>query len=129
MTFNQSLCSELSYLTRATIGWKIDGVYKEQIGLCIDEKMFATIWTNHTLHGANIDFNDKGGRPGFRIDTTGSKRFFPWATSSKMIKYYSKKNQISQVKKLLKTKNKLGDVKIIDPRKRGTNYFAKVFID
>jgi len=117
---------DLSELTRASIGWSIDGKYKEQIGLCIDEKMFATIWTNHTLHGANIDYRDiDPGRPGFRIDTTGTKRFFPWATSTKMNKYYSKKNQLSQVKKLLKTNNKLGALKIIDTSRSGTHYFAK----
>ena len=100
MTNNKSLRSELSYLTRASIGWKIDGVYKEQIGLCIDEKMFATIWTNHTLHGAYIDFRDiDPGRPGFRIDTTDTKRFYPWATSTKRVNYYSKKKQLSQVKR------------------------------
>merc|ERR1719158_1289441 len=120
---------DLSELTRASIGWSIDGKYKEQIGLCIDEKMFATIWTNHTLHGANIDYRDiDPGRPGFRIDTTGTKRFFPWATSTKMNEYYSKKNQLSQVKKLLKTNNKLGALKIIDTSRsgtQGTHYFAK----
>merc|ERR1712142_1297459 len=40
-------------------------------------------------------------------------------------KYYSKKNQLSQVKKLLKTNNKLGALKIIDPSRSGTHYFAK----
>ena len=46
-----------------------------------------------------------------------------------MNKYYSKKNQLSQVKKLLKTNNKLGALKIIDTSRSGTHYFAKVFTD
>jgi len=88
--------------------------------------MFATIWTNHTLHGANIDFRDiDPGRPGFRIDTSGTKRFFPWATSTKMNKYYSKKNQLSQVKKILGTNNKMGDFQLIETSRSGTHYFAK----
>lgn len=116
----------LGVLTRASIGWRIDGKYKEQIGLCVDEKIFATIWTNHTLHGANIDFRDiDPARPGFRIDTSGTKRFFPWTASYKMTKYYSKRNQLSQVKKNLGTNNKLGAVKIIDTSRSGTHYFAK----
>ena len=94
MTFNQSLCPDLSSLVRASIGWKIDGVYKEQIA----------------------------GKPGFWIDTTDTKRFFPWATSTK-------KNQLSQVKKFLKTENKLGALKTMDTSRSGTHYFAKVFTD
>merc|ERR1712106_999847 len=117
---------DLSELTRTSIGWNIDGKYKEQIGLCIDERMFATIWTNHTLHGANIDYRDiDPKRPGFRIDTTGTKRFFPWATSTKMNKYYSKNNQLAQVKKILGTNNKMGTFQIIDKSRSGTHYFAK----
>ena len=95
--------------------------------MCVDERMFATIWTNHTLHGANIDFRDiDPGRPGFRIDTSGTKRFFPWATSTNMNKYYSKKSQLSQVKKVLGTNNKMGDFQLIETSRSGTHYFAKV---
>eukprot|EP00090_Calanus_glacialis_P045179 TRINITY_DN8232_c0_g1_i1.p1 TRINITY_DN8232_c0_g1~~TRINITY_DN8232_c0_g1_i1.p1 ORF type:complete len:472 (-),score=119.75 TRINITY_DN8232_c0_g1_i1:256-1671(-) len=116
----------LSELTRVSIGWNIGGKFKEQIGLCVDERMFATIWTNHTLHGANIDFRDiDPGRPGFRIDTSGTKRFFPWATSTKMNQYYSKKSQLSQVKKILGTNNKMGDFQLIETSRSGTHYFAK----
>merc|ERR1712106_810750 len=64
-------------------------------------------------------------RPGFRIDTTGTKRFFPWATSTKMNKYYSKNNQVVQVKKILGTNNKMGAFQIIDKSRSGTHYFAK----
>ena len=120
-----TMCLDLTELVRASISWKIDDKYIEQIGLCIDERMFTTIWTNHTVHGASIDYGDKGDRPGFKIDTSGTKHFFPWASSSKMKKYYTKKNQISQVKKILGTKNKFGDVNIIDTSKGGQNYLAR----
>jgi hypothetical protein len=118
----------LADLTRVSIGWNIGRKFIEQIGLCVDERMFATIWTKYTLHGANIDFRDiDPKRPGFRIDTTGTKHFFPWATSTKMNTYYSKKSQLSQVKKILGTNNKMGAFKIIDAGRRGTHYFSKVF--
>ena len=48
--------SGLSELVRVSIGWQIGEVYHEQIGLCHDEKLYSTIWSNYTLHGANIDF-------------------------------------------------------------------------
>ena len=41
---------------RVSIGWQLGDVYHEQIGLCHDEKIFSTIWSNYTLHGASIDF-------------------------------------------------------------------------
>jgi len=118
----------LSELVRVSIGWNIAGKFLEQIGLCMDERMFATIWTNHTLHGANIDFRDiDPGRPSFRIDTSGTKRYFTWATSTKMNQYYAKKNQLKQVKKILGTDNKIGEnkTKIIETSRSGTHYFAK----
>ena len=48
--------SDLSDLVRVSIGWQLGDVYHEQIGLCHDEKVFSTIWSNYTLHGASIDF-------------------------------------------------------------------------
>ena len=48
--------SGLSDLVRVSIGWQLGDVYEEQIGLCHDEKIFSTIWSNYTLHGASIDF-------------------------------------------------------------------------
>jgi len=117
---------DLDKLTRASIGWRLDGKFKEQIGLCLDEKLYATIWTNHTLHGASIEYRDiDPDRPGFRIDTSGTKRFFPWATSTKMNKYYSKRSQLAQVKDILGTNNKLGSLNIIETSRSGTYYFAK----
>ena len=49
-------CSDLSDLVRVSIGWQLGDVYEEQIGLCHDEKIFSTIWSNYTLQGASIDF-------------------------------------------------------------------------
>ena len=58
---------DLSQLVKISVGWMIQENFVEQIGLCHDEKMFATIWTNHTLHGQSINFRDMDpGRPSFR---------------------------------------------------------------
>ena len=73
--------NNLDSLVRVSIGWQIEeGNYFEQIGLCVDEANYGTIWTNHTLHGQNIAHRDKHpDRPGFKVDTTRSKR---WAYES-----------------------------------------------
>ena len=52
---NQS-CAGLSQLVTVSIGWQIGDVYHEQIGVCHDEKVFSTIWSNYTLEGTSIDF-------------------------------------------------------------------------
>ena len=69
--------NNLDSLIRVSIGWQIEeGNYFEQIGLCVDEANYGTIWTNHTLHGQNIAHRDKHpDRPGFKVDTTRSKRW------------------------------------------------------
>ena len=68
--------NNLDSLVRVSIGWQIEeSNYFEQIGLCVDEANYGTIWTNHTLHGQNIAHRDKHpDRPGFKVDTTRSKR-------------------------------------------------------
>ena len=50
------LLLDLSQLVRVSIGWQIGELYHEQIGLCHDEKVFSTIWSNYTLQGGSIDF-------------------------------------------------------------------------
>ena len=55
-SFNIGEHLDLSELIRVSIGWQIGEVYHEQIGLCHDEKMFSTIWSNYTLLGDSIDF-------------------------------------------------------------------------
>ena len=78
-------------MVRVSIGWQIEDNFIEQIGLCHDERNFATIWSNYTLHGENIDYRDKDpARPSFRIDTSYNKRFYTWTTSTGMNNYYSK---------------------------------------
>merc|ERR1712013_451672 len=37
---------KLESLQRVSIGWQIEGTFIEQIGICIDESNFGTIWTN-----------------------------------------------------------------------------------
>lgn len=50
------ISSDLSELVWISIGWQLEESFIEQIGVCHDEKLFATIWTNYTLYGASIDF-------------------------------------------------------------------------
>jgi len=42
--------TNLDSLVKATIGWNITGNFIHQISLCIDEKVYSTIWTKHTIH-------------------------------------------------------------------------------
>ena len=61
---------KLESLQRVSIGWQIEGTFIEQIGICIDESNFGTIWTNHTVRGASIALRDiDPKRPSFRADT------------------------------------------------------------
>ena len=62
----------------------------------------------------------------FRADTNKNHRFFPWTPKGDMDHYYSKRNQLEQVKKILKTDNKFGDKIIIDTSRSGTDYFSRV---
>ena len=68
--------NRLDTLVRVSIGWQLaKGTFFEQIGLCVDESSYGTVWTNHTLHGGSIEHRDIDlNRPGFRVDTTRSKR-------------------------------------------------------
>ena len=66
---------QLETLQKVSLGWNIESTFIEQIGLCIDESNFGTIWTNHTLRGASIALKDiKPGRPSFRADTSAYTR-------------------------------------------------------
>jgi len=116
----------LGSLVRVSIGWQLGETFLEQIGLCVDEKNYGTLWTNHTLHGASVPFRDiEPGRPSFRIDTSRNKRFFTWTTSTKMTKLYSKKTSDSTVTAILGGKTKLEGEEIIETSSSGTDYFAK----
>lgn len=117
--------SDLSELYLVQIGWMIRETFVEQIRLCQDEKTYGTIWTNHTVLGANINFRDiDSGRPSFRIDNSYLKRFFTWTTSTKMNDYYSKNTQEETMMKLL-GHNTINGNPIIETSTSGTNYFAK----
>eukprot|EP00088_Acartia_fossae_P004726 TRINITY_DN12039_c0_g1_i1.p1 TRINITY_DN12039_c0_g1~~TRINITY_DN12039_c0_g1_i1.p1 ORF type:complete len:466 (+),score=83.33 TRINITY_DN12039_c0_g1_i1:41-1438(+) len=117
--------SDFADLFTVQIGFMIGDKFIEQIRLCQDEKVYATIWTNHTVHGQSIDFRDiDDSRPSFRIDNTYLKRFFTWTTSTSMNSYYSKKTQATTIKKLL-GHNEINGKPVIETSSRGTNYFAK----
>merc|ERR1711971_1338055 len=66
---------KLESLQKVSIGWQIEGTFIEQIGLCVDESNFGTIWTNHTVRGASINLRDiDPKRPSFRADTSAYTR-------------------------------------------------------
>ena len=93
----------------------------------MDELLSATIWAQHTLHGAHIAFRDTDpARPVFRADTNRNHRFFTWTPKGDMDHYYSKRNQVELVKKILKTDNMFWDKIIIDTRRSGTDYLSRV---
>ena len=59
----------------------------KQIDLCVDNKMFGTAWTNHTIM-PGIEHKDKRPtRPSFKSDVSGKNRFLAGASSSTMEKY------------------------------------------
>ena len=65
----------LETLEKVSISWKIEDTFIEQIGLCVDESNFGTIWTNHTVRGASINLRDiDPKRPSFRADTSAYTR-------------------------------------------------------
>merc|ERR1712088_764476 len=81
---------KLESLQRVSIGWQVEGTFIEQIGICIDESNFGTIWTNHTVRGASIALRDiDPKRPSFRADTGAytrkNQRFFKWSTCTKRL--------------------------------------------
>ena len=133
----------LDKLVRVSIGWQLhESNFFEQIGLCVDESSYGTVWTNHTLHGESIAYRDIDlSRPGFRVDTTRSKRlenldhmyssilfyqrFFSWSSTSKMNDLYKKKNQRRVVTALLDGVTKIDGETIIETNSKAKDYFAK----
>lgn len=112
-------------LTQVQIGWQINNTFIEQIRLCVDESMYATIWTNHTLAGASLKYQDKDpARPAFRTDVTNMKTMFNWTTSTAMNDLYSKASQAKTVAATLGS-NIIKSVPIIETATDGTHYFAK----
>jgi len=98
-----------------------------QINVCVDRLLSGTLWTQHVLNGASIEFRDADPvRPVFRADTNRNHRFFKWTPKGDMDHYYSKKNQLVEVKNLLQTNNMYRDRHIIDTSRSGTNYLARV---
>jgi len=113
-------------LVQVSIGWQLGDKFVEQVGVCVDESEFGTIWTKHVVHGANIEFRDKDPkRPSFKTDTRGQKRFFNWTSSWRMGKMYSKKSQAATITDLLDGVKEINGEVIIETGSSGTDYFAK----
>merc|ERR550534_955891 len=82
------------------VRWNFNGNFEEQLRACIDENVYGTLWTKHQVHGESIAVRDKfKGRPSFRTDARGYKRFFDFTTSTSVTRAYRKTNQVSAVKK------------------------------
>ena len=72
---------DLEKITLVRVGWKFGDHFEEQYQACIDEKVYGTLYTHHTVLGKSIDYRDtSGGRPSFRADSRGytrsKQRFF-----------------------------------------------------
>ena len=61
--------------------------FSKQIDLCVDNKMFGTAWTNHTIMPGIMHKDKRPTRPSFKSDVSGKNRFFAGASSSTMEKY------------------------------------------
>jgi len=108
-------------LKRVSIGWKFKGQHQTQISLCIDDQRYGTMWTKHVIQPSN-EFRDKGNRPSFKCDTKSKYRFFGGASSKRLNKLYTKKNQLKSIG------DQLGVTfanEIISVGSRSTNYLAK----
>jgi len=123
--------TDLGSLVKASIGWNITGHFIQQISLCIDEKVFSTIWTAHTIHGKNIMFNDVDGRVPFRVDNTKKMRFFQGLKTNKRTvstttvnKLYTKSYAKGEFWRLLGTNSTNGE-SILDSGTRSTIYLAR----
>lgn len=115
----------LEDLVRVQIGWKLGSNFVEQINVCHDESMYATIWTNHTITGQSIDLQDKDpGRPSFRADNKYQKRLYTWTSMTRINRMYSKRSQGKTVTKLLGS-NIINAEPLIQTGTRGSNFFAK----
>ncbi len=76
---------DLSSIVLVKIGWDFGNGFQTQISACTDEKVYGTLWTQHSVLGKSIEFRDKeSGRPSFRVDTRGFKRFFTFTTATNM---------------------------------------------
>ena len=66
---------DLANITLVKVGWKFFDHFEEQYQACIDEKVYGTLWTHHTVLGKSIDYRDTAsGRPSFRADSRGYSR-------------------------------------------------------
>ena len=71
------------------IGWNIEGEFREQIGLCVDEMYYATLSTSYLVEGQYIDLRDKTAkRPSFRRDISGYGRLFEGFPSQRALSRY-----------------------------------------
>lgn len=129
-----SLCSDIgadgrtydldNTIHSVQIGWNMsainpDAKLTDMIQLCIDEKVYGTLWTRHIVRGKSIEHQDKGGsRPTFRGDNPGRKRFFNRASNKALNTLYKKKMQI-------KMTTYHGLQGIINGSSSSTNFFAK----
>ena len=80
--------AQMESIVLVKVGWTFgEEAFEEQYRTCIDEKLYGTFWTHHTVLGKSIAFRDKeSGRPSFRVDNRGYKRFFTFTTATAISK-------------------------------------------
>ena len=52
--------------------------------MCIDEKAYGTLWTQHNVYGVSIYENDYNKRPDFKADNYNEHRFFNFSNDDDM---------------------------------------------
>ncbi|XP_059098835.1 uncharacterized protein LOC131892971 [Tigriopus californicus] len=119
--------TDLSYLTLVQIGWEVHGQFKEQIRLCVDELLYATLWTTHEIFGSSINLRDTSPeRPQFQRDTPGDSRLFArFPTQTTLVLSYTRSKQIEAITTILgKNLNVNGDP-LIEEGFRTSLYLAR----
>jgi len=102
------------------IGWQVRDTYTKMIELCIDEKVYGTLWTKHNVYGKSIYHNDHNKRPGFKADNYYEHRFFNFSSTHGMNHLYSRNAEAEVVERILGTSTLPDGTTIISSR--GSRY-------
>eukprot|EP00095_Tigriopus_kingsejongensis_P006847 maker-scaffold176_size284796-snap-gene-0.14 protein:Tk06847 transcript:maker-scaffold176_size284796-snap-gene-0.14-mRNA-1 annotation:"duplex-specific nuclease" len=117
----------LEHLALIQIGWEINGVFLEQIQLCVDELLYATLWTKHVVMGASINLRDlTPERPSFQRDIPGHNRLFAnFPTSTSLYQTYYRSQQLAQMETILGQNEDVNGNQIIESGFSTSLYFAR----
>jgi len=93
----------VGHLHTVHIGFQVRSSYTKMIELCIDEKAYGTLWTQHSVYGVSIYENDHNHRPGFLADNYNEHRYFNFSSDGGMNSLYSINHQFDVVNRILGT--------------------------